>query len=131
MSFKPTQKLEVENMTGVKDKVEEADRAGVVYAINCNYWDVSYIGKTGRKVTRHVTEHKAHAEQGRTKLSNVAEHAWGGHSLDWTPQGIGCEEVTKERKIHAALVIHTQNKAGGTFNRDNSTELSKLWLELF
>ena len=64
-------------------------------------------------------------------MSAVAEHAWGGHALDWTPRVLGLEQVTKERKIHKALAIHTQNKPGGTFNRDSGIELSKLWLLLF
>ena len=83
-------------MTGVKDKVKEADRAGVVYAIDCKDCDLSYIGETGRKVTKRVKEHKAHAEQGRTELSAMAEHAWGGNVFNWTPRVLGHEQVTKE-----------------------------------
>ena len=77
---------------------------------------------------QRVQEHKAHAKHGKTELSAVAEHAWGGHAQDWTPRVLGLEQVTKERKIHEALA--NQNK-GGTFNRDSGIDVSKLWLELF
>ena len=65
-------------------------------------------------------------KHGRTELSAMAEHTWGGHSLEWTPEELVREQVTKEKKIHEALAIHTQNKADGTFNRNNGIELSKL-----
>ena len=73
-----------------------------------------------------MQEHKAHAKHERTELSARAEHAWGDHALDWTPRVLGLEQVTQERKIHEALAIHTQTKAGGTFNRDSGIELRKL-----
>ena len=117
-------------MTGVKDKVEVVDRGGVVYALDCKDCGLSIIGNTERRVTNSkcVQEHKAHAKHGRTELSARAEHAWGDHALDWTPRVLGLEQVTQERKIHEALAIHTQNKAGGAFNRNSGIELSKLWL---
>ena len=46
----------------VEDKVEQADRAGVVYAVDCKDCDLSNIRETSRKVTRCVKKHKAHAE---------------------------------------------------------------------
>ena len=53
-------------MTGVKDAVEEVNRAGVVYTIDCNDCDLIYIRESGRKVTKLVKEHKAPAQQVRT-----------------------------------------------------------------
>ena len=53
-------------------------------------------GELGR-VRKRVQEHKAHAKHGRTELLGVAEHAWGGHALDWTPRVLDLEQVTKER----------------------------------
>ena len=78
--------------------MEVVDRAGVVYALDCKDCGLSYIVETGRRVTKPVQEHKAHIKHGRTELSAVAEHAWGGHALDWTPRVLGLEQVTKERK---------------------------------
>ena len=54
-------------MSGVKDKVEVVDRAGVVYALDCKDCGLSYIRETGRRVTKLVQEHKAHAKHERTE----------------------------------------------------------------
>ena len=106
-------------------------RAGIVYGLDCKDCNLVYIGKTGRSVKKRAIEHKAHAQNGRTELSAAADHAWSGHTMDWTPRVLAIEHVTKERRIHEALAIHAQNKRAGTLNRDNGMELRKLWLELF
>ena len=118
-------------MAGVKDRVEEVDRAWVVCGLDCKDCNLVYIGETGRSVKKRAKEHKAHAQNGRTELSAAADHAWSGHTMDWTPRVLAIEHVTKERRIHGALAIHVQNKRAGTLNRDNGMELSKLWLEVF
>ena len=118
-------------MPGVKDRVEEVDRAGVVYGLDCKDCNLVYIKETRRSVKKRAKEDKAHTQNGRTELSAAADHAWSGHMMDWTPRVLAIEHVTKERRIHGALAIHAQNKRAGTLNRDNGMELSKLWLELF
>ena len=119
------------NKAGVKDRVEEVDRAGGVYGLDCKDCTLVYIGETGRSVQKRVKEHKAHAQNGRTELSAAADHAWSEHTMDWTPRVLAIEHVTKERRVHETLAIHGQNKSAGTLHRDNGMELSKLWLELF
>ena len=37
-------------MAGVKDRVEEVARAGVVYGLDCKDCNLVYIGETGRSV---------------------------------------------------------------------------------
>ena len=114
-------------MTGVEDKVEVVERAGVVYALDRKDCGLSILGKPGGELRSVHRSTKLMRKHGRTELSAVAEHAWGSHALDWTTRVLGLEQVTKERKIHEALAIHTQDKAGGTLNRDSGIELSKLW----
>ena len=43
------------------------------------------VRETGRSVKTRVREHQAHARNGRIEISATAEHAWRGHSMDWTP----------------------------------------------
>ena len=82
---KQARKWKLKLMAGVKDKVEEADRSGVVYALECNDCERTYVGETGRSVKTRAKEHQAHARNGRIEISATAEHAWRGHSMDWTP----------------------------------------------
>ena len=39
-------------LTGVEDKVEVVNRAGVVYALDCKDCGFNYIGETGRRVRK-------------------------------------------------------------------------------
>ena len=39
-------------MAGVKDRVEEVDRAGGVYGLDCKDCNLVYIGETGRSVKK-------------------------------------------------------------------------------
>ena len=45
-------------LTNVKDQDEPEDRPGAVYNIKCSDCQVTYVGKTGRKLTARLTEHK-------------------------------------------------------------------------
>ena len=117
-------------MAGVKDPVDEVNRAGKVYALECNDCEHMYIGETARSSRTRVKEHVPHARNGRTDLSATAEHAWSGHKMNWTPKLLASEKTTKERRVREALEIHARSKIAPTLNRDKGVELSKLWLDL-
>ena len=117
-------------MAGGKDPVDEVDRAGVVYALECNACEHMYIGETGRSLRTRVKEYAAHARNRRMDLSATAEHAWSGHNMNWTPKVLASENATKERRVREALEIHARSRIALTLNRDKGVELSKLWLDL-
>ena len=118
-------------MAGMKDRVEEVDRAGGIYGLDCKDCNLAYIGEIGRSVKKRAKEHKAYLQNGRTELSAAVDHACSGHTTDWTPRVLAIEHVMKEKRIHEVLAIHAQNKKAGTLKRDIGMELSKQWLELF
>ena len=117
-------------LAGVKDPVDEVDRAGIVYALERNDCEHAYMGETGRSLRTRVKEYVAHARNGRTDLSATAEHAWSGHKMNWTPKVLASEKTTKERRVREALEIHARSRIAPTLNRDKGVELSKLWLDL-
>ena len=117
-------------MAGVKDPVDEVNQAGVVYALECNDCERRYLGETGRSLRASVKEHVVHARNGRTDLSAMAEPAWSGHKMNWTPKVLASEKTTKERRVREALEIHARSRIAPTLNRDKGVELSKLWLDL-
>ena len=61
-------------MVGVKDAVEAGKRSGVVYEIECETCDRTYVGETGRSVEKRVKEHRSQAKNRLTEVSAVAEH---------------------------------------------------------
>ena len=73
-------------MDGVEDKEEGVQKAGVVYEIKSCDCEKCYIGETGRNAGTRVKEHRAHAQNGHTELSAVAEHAWEGNRVEWKIQ---------------------------------------------
>ena len=46
-----------EHLVDPKDKVAKEDQAGVVYKIDCNCCEASYVGETERKLCKRVSEH--------------------------------------------------------------------------
>ena len=79
-----------------------------------------------------VKEHRAHARNGHPELSAGAEHAWEGHTIEWSPKILASAAKTRVRRLKEALVIHERDKKGKvTMNRDKVVELSATWLNLF
>ena len=118
-------------MNGVKDKVEEGKKAGVVYKILCDTCNKSYIGETGRNMEARAKEHRAHRKNGLPELSAVAQHVLKGHTIDLNPKIIARAEKTSTRQIKEAMLIHKQEKDRKTlWNRDKGLELSTMWLDL-
>ena len=68
-----------------------------------------YIGETGRSLRTRVKEHVAHARNRRTDLSAMAEHAWSGHKMIWTPKVLASEKTTKEHRVREALESHARS----------------------
>ena len=61
----------------------------------------------------------------------MAEHAWAGHEIEWTPSVIASCKNNRELKVKEAWLIHDRERKGKrTMNRDRGVELSKLWVDL-
>ena len=65
-----------------KDRDKPEDKTGVVYRIDCEECEASYIGQTGRQLKERIKEHRRATEKGNILESGVAEHvASTGHSI--------------------------------------------------
>jgi len=115
--------------SGLKDVIPMENKTGVVYEIDCNDCQASYIGETLRSIKTRIEEHKRHSRNGRFDLSAVAEHSiFNNHTIDWEGSKIiGREDRWHARKIKEALLISKHNP---TMNKDKGTELSLSWLRL-
>ena len=69
-------------LTNVKDKDEKRNRQGAVYKINCSDCHTSYIGETGRNLTR-LTEHKRAKRKGDFNNHIAEHHRLTNHTIDW------------------------------------------------
>ena len=107
-------------MFSLKDKTEIEDQSGVVYQLSCKDCNASYIGESGRKLGKRLSEHKSGAASSK---SAVREHVVrsGGHDIDWT--GVkALERESKEfyRRVLEAIQIKTK---GLNLNRDEGLDL--------
>ena len=84
----------------------------MVYEIECETCDRTYIGETGRSVEKRVKKHRSQVKNGLTELSAVTEHVCEGHCVKWDPKILANATRTRERRIKEALLIHGKDKLG-------------------
>ena len=67
-----------------KDKLPYVSHSNVVYKINCNNCNASYVGQTGRQLNTRIKEHKNHINRNSTVKSVITEHKINfQHDFDW------------------------------------------------
>ena len=82
ISHKPTRTLR-HLLSNVKDKDDPKDRQGTVYRIRCNDCNGTYIGETGRKLTKRLEEHQTATDK-EDLTNNIAQHhRKTGHDINW------------------------------------------------
>ena len=99
---------------GIKDRVPEGKKNGVVYEVKCQDCEATYIGETLRSLKKRLSEHRRHAKPGgRFDLSAVAEHAVvAGHSIASESAIVVCrEQEWFPRKMKEALIVNMKNPA--------------------
>ena len=122
-TFKPANTLR-RALVAPKDKTEQSKQSGIVYEITCSDCDAVYIGESGRKLEKRLSEHKSTA--GRSK-SAIREHVIRskGHQIDWENVKV-LEREPKEfsRRILEAIHIRTLKPK---LNRDKGLDLDPIW----
>ncbi|KYM97367.1 hypothetical protein ALC62_11972 [Cyphomyrmex costatus] len=83
-----------------KDPVPRGKKRNVVYKINCNQCEVSYVGQTGRRLDTRIAEHKKHINSKSSTHSVITDHRLQfGHDFDWD----NCEILDVERFYNKRL----------------------------
>ena len=106
----------------------EVDKPEEVYSMGCDDCDQVYVGETARNSKVQVKEYPTLARNRHPELSAVAEHALGGHAVDWLPKVLRVANRTMERRIKELLRINVQGDR--VMTRHRGLELSKSWLSL-
>ena len=107
-----------------KDPTEVKDKCGVVYNVDCNSCDDSYVGETARKMGKRFEEHAK-----SDKESAVLDHiTTTGHNISLEDVSILAQEPRfGARKIKEALEIY---KRRPSLNKDQGLEIPPVLLQL-
>ncbi|KYN23497.1 hypothetical protein ALC57_04081, partial [Trachymyrmex cornetzi] len=104
-----------------KDPVPILAKRNVVYKINCNDCDASYVGQTKRTVKTRITEHRNDIRKTNSNHSVITEHRLNfNHDFDWD----NVEIMDNERflyKRRIAEMVHIQLQKNG-LNSQSDTE---------
>jgi predicted GIY-YIG superfamily endonuclease len=104
-----------------KDRLTIARNTEVVYKINCNDCNTSYIGQTKRHVETRVKEHRSDITKHYSNHSVVSKHRISlGHDFKWTePEILHREKNIKKREIAEMFYI---KKFNNNINSQKDTE---------
>lgn len=94
-----------------KDKLSKTDKTDIVYKIDCNKCDATYIGQTKRHLNTRIKEHinniKVHTSNHNVISKHKTEYM---HDFNWTsPNILHCERHTRKREIAEMFFIKKHN----------------------
>jgi len=76
-----------------KDQLNQLSRCGVIYKINCQDCDASYVGQTKRLLKTRVKEHFTDIKKSSSSPSVISDRLENNHDFDW------------EKNIHFRTVL--------------------------
>lgn len=83
-----------------KDRLPKMHRLGVVYKINCNNCEASYVGQTSRRLATRIKEHQFDINKRSDILFlHVSTHRFTSHDFDWENFLILDEEPSLMRSL--------------------------------
>jgi len=105
-----------------KDRVDREQCSGVVYKLQCNDCDASYVGQTKRQLLTRTEKHMSNIKLDPTKHSVVSNHIkLSNHSFDWSNVQILDSEPNYYKRITSEM-IHIKEQRNG-INSHTDTEL--------
>ena len=114
VGYKPQRKIR-DYLTLPKDVIDRGQRRGVVYRIDCESCDKSYVGQTGNSLDTRVNQHRAALRLLHPEKSAVAEHSLeAGHRIKWDDVCVCTYEQNFFKRIFLEAWFSKQCKS---FNR--------------
>jgi len=94
-----------------KDTLTTASHGNIVYKIECNNCDASYVGQTGRELRTRIDEHRNHIRRNAANHSVITDHRLEfNHDFNWIDVKIlNSEPNFNKRLISEMLFIKRQN----------------------
>ncbi|KYN07691.1 hypothetical protein ALC62_01339, partial [Cyphomyrmex costatus] len=105
------------------------DNTNVVYKINCNDCDMTYVGQTKRKLRTRLKEHKNDLKKSNNN-SVVSKHQLdSNHVMDWDRTVIlDNEPVYLKRSI--SEMIHIKNQCNGLNLQGDTDKLPQIYFSI-
>jgi len=95
-----------------KDKIEHMQQMGVVYHINCNNCDASYVGQTKRKLETRIKEHQRDINKKTGTLSTISLHRQEeAHEFDWENVKILDKEQSYSKRLTSEMLHIKRQKS--------------------
>ena len=111
---------------GKKDIVEDKEKKGVVYKINCTQCDASYVGQTGQCVKTRIYRHKLGEKNEDFDHYPMVEHASQyKHNIDW--QHIQIVDIEKNNNKRMLLESWHIKRQANPVNRHNGMSHSPIY----
>ncbi|XP_071579118.1 uncharacterized protein [Temnothorax nylanderi] len=95
-----------------KDSLPRSNKCNVVYKINCNDCDASYVGQTSRQLQTRIREHRNHINWNTPNHSVITEHRVEcNHDFDWkNVEILDHESYYYKRSVSEMICIKRQAK---------------------
>ena len=100
-------------------------QSGTVYELSCLHYDPLYIGETGRKLEKRLSEHKFRAAGSKSAVNEHVTRSNNIHQIDWDNVKV-LEKEPKDFPRKVLEGIHIRKK-GPNLNRDKGLDLDPVW----
>jgi len=102
-----------------KDRTEHTHKNNIVYKINCNNCEASYVGQTKRQMKTRVKEHYNNIKLDKSKHSVISEHIVNfNHNFDWDNIKILDIESNYNKRLVSEMLHIKEQKNGINLQRD-------------
>ena len=84
-----------------KDKNQHDNSNNVIYKVNCNNCDASYVGQTKKQLQTRIKEHRNNIKLDQSKYSAISKHITEiNHDFDCEKVSIPDFEKNRKRNIY-------------------------------
>jgi len=105
-----------------KDIDHTSFKNNVIYKLECNNCEATYVGQTKRQLRTRIKEHKNNIKLDQSKHSVISEHIIKfNHSIDWENTKILDRESKFYKRITSEMIHIKEQKVSLNLNSD--TEL--------
>ncbi|EFN61751.1 hypothetical protein EAG_05118, partial [Camponotus floridanus] len=89
-----------------KDAIPKFANTNVIYKIECDNCDASYVGQTGRKLITRINEHRKNINYNTRSQSVITEHKLNyNHEFKWNEVKILDKETFYNKRIISEMLF--------------------------
>jgi len=105
-----------------KDPLPVASRPNVVYKINCQGCDTSYVGQTKRILNTRVSQHRNNIRKSSPQASLITDHRLEfNHEFDWDNAELLDEEINYNKRLISEMINIKKQRQSLNLKKDTVT----------